>query len=325
MTYPRQFALSLNIAFAFLFLPSSLFGQRPGLRSTLREDTGEIRCVAFSSDGKTLAAANVDRVDTSVRYWDLASGKQRGSKKSIDAYSIEFSPDGKWLASGVPSWVEVWKTAATAGTIVDKRALCLDPVVELSSDGNTLAVGDVFDPEIKLWDVAAKKKITTLKVRDGVAAMTFAPGDTTLASVSFNQAGVKLWDVATGKNTATLAKDQFILCASFSPDGKTMVAVRAESAIVSLWEVSSGKEQATLKGHKANVRCVVFSPDGKRLATGSEDGTIKLWDSATSREVATIEAHSDRINALAFSADGKTLASASKDKTVKLWDVAPGK
>jgi WD40 repeat protein len=324
MPSPLRFALALSITFACLFFPSPLFAQKPELRSTLRGDTGAVRCVAFSPDGKTLTSASYDRDDATIRYWDVASGKQQTSVQAF-ASSIVLSSDGKSLESGVPSKpVEVWKTATPVGTIIDKRAICVDPAVEFSPDGKTFASGGVFETEIKLWDVSTKKNIANLKVQDGASAMAFAPDGKTLAYVCFHRPGVRLWDVATGKNTVTLAKDQYIVCASFSPDGKTMVIASDSVATVRLLDVPGGKEQAALKGHAANIGCAVFSPDGKTLATGSEDGTIKLWDPGKGQEIATFEAHKDRISALAFSADGKTLASASKD-TIKLWDVGPGK
>jgi WD40 repeat protein len=318
MTYARQCASSLGIAIACLFFSSPASAQTLGLRSTFQVDTEETCCLAFSPDGKTLASAGRDRNDPSIRHWDLASGKARTFEKSVSSLT---DVDGK-LAATVPAAVEPWKSAAAPGTIVDKRAICVDPIVEFRSDGKVLAWGGVFDPEIKVWDLATKKNVASFAI-DTVAAMTFVPGNKTLASVRFDRPGIDLWDIAAGKKSATLAKDKFVVQAAFSPNGKTIAIANADSPIVSLLEISSGSEQASLKGHTAKVGCVTFSPDGKTLASGSADGKIVLWDVEKSRDVATIDAHRDAIHALAFAADGKTLASGSKDKTIKLWNVAP--
>ena len=78
--------------------------------ATLRQDFGAINYVAYSPDGKTLASASGGRRmasaftegDTTVRLWDLATGKSevvlRGRPKGFRV--VAFSPDGKTLASG---------------------------------------------------------------------------------------------------------------------------------------------------------------------------------------------------------------------------------
>src|SRR5436309_534357 len=70
-----------------------------------------VECVAFSPDGKTLAAGFRDEV---VRIWDVATRKEgptlKGHAETVS--SVAFSPDGKLLATG--SWertVKLWDTA----------------------------------------------------------------------------------------------------------------------------------------------------------------------------------------------------------------------
>ncbi len=62
---------------------------------------GRVLCVAVSPDGKTLASGGDD---STIRFWDVASGKERNTIQVADGAewigSLAFSPDGKAAASG---------------------------------------------------------------------------------------------------------------------------------------------------------------------------------------------------------------------------------
>jgi WD40 repeat protein len=76
--------------------------------ATLQEGTGMATALAFSPDGKALAAGCTDRL---LRFWEMPQGRPLGSLEWHlgTVQTIAFSPDGQSLASGgVDGYVRLW-------------------------------------------------------------------------------------------------------------------------------------------------------------------------------------------------------------------------
>jgi WD40 repeat protein len=129
----------------------------PKLKATLKGHTHNVRGVAFSPDGKTLASYSF--LDT-IRLWYLATGKEKLALKcgrdSVE--SMSFSPDGKTLASG--GWdnlVRFWDVATGTEKAPCKGHTGWVTSVAYSPDGKTLVSGS-DDKTIRLWEIPAAKK-----------------------------------------------------------------------------------------------------------------------------------------------------------------------
>jgi tetratricopeptide (TPR) repeat protein len=230
-----------------------------------------VMSVAFSPDGQTVASASIG----SLRLWNLDGTSSE--KLTRTSTCVNFSPDGKLLASGTyDKGVEIWQVAdrKILKTLLGQSAWVRS--VAFSSNGELLAAM-ADDMTISLWEVSDGTLLHTIsdgaKYSRGVA---FSPDGTILAAASSDGKSIGLWQVSDGSLLRTINVGRYRRNGvAFSPDER-ILAVGADSN-VQLIQVADGNLLHKLTGPSGEVNSVAFSPDGVWLASGSADGTIQLW------------------------------------------------
>jgi WD40 repeat protein len=317
----------LSLTFVLLsLLPLPAIGQPSSPAITRLDHKGWRRCVAFSPDGKTLAT---DSDDDSIRFWDVASGKQRfaikadGSKTALTR--LAYFPDGKTLASGGSAWggaVKLWDVATGA----EKQVVAKNPggisVVVVSPNGELLAWSG--GGKVELYDVKAGRAARAVKGSGAVDSAAFSP-DGKLLATAHGGAVVRLWDLATGDMVREVAAGQTTATGSqavaFSTDSQTMATA---SGKLRLWKVATGKEIAALGPADELVFCVAFSSDGRYVAAGTSHHALRVWDMKTHQEAYAWK--DEPAASVAFSPDSKRLAFGSRaGRGVGLVELKPAK
>jgi hypothetical protein len=249
--------------------------------ATLPGEAEDVRAVAFSRDGKLLAAAGgLPARGGEMKIWDV---EKRTPLRTIAGhadciYAVEFTPDGK--------------AVATAS----------------------------YDKLIKLWDVESGKEIRTLKDHiDAVYALAFTPDGKRLVSASADR-GVKVWDVASGERLYTLSDATDGLNAlAVDPAGKRVAAGGLDRTI-RVWSLGekSGTLLNSLIAHEDAILQLAWSPDGKYLVSSAADKEVKVFQADDLTLVKTLR-QPDWALSLGFAPDGKSFAVGRFDGSYEIY------
>ncbi len=172
--------------------------------AVLQGHTDEVNSVAFSLDGALASGSK----DGTVRLWDVGTRSEVATfdGHTVGVNSVAFSPDGNTLASGATNGrIRLWDVAsrtqvATLEGNEGNRNYGVYSVpfpnsVAFSPDGNTLASG-ATNGRIRLWDVASRTQVATLKGHSNVVnSVAFSPDGMTLFSGSRDGTMLQ-WDIA---------------------------------------------------------------------------------------------------------------------------------
>jgi WD40 repeat protein len=288
-----------------------------------------VRSVAYSPDGRWLAAANdlyePPRRPGMVKVWDLHTRQSPTvvyTGKS-GARSVAFGPDGLLAAGFQDQSVRLFKCDEPlrtqkrfTGHSFPPTALCFSPEGQwlIVATGNNLAAPG----RLYFWK-------WQYSILDGVAdwgvwSLAYTPDGSALV-VGGQRSVVWLDALAlTHRRLRVLETPKVARALALTPDGTTLATTAGRS--IKLWDVETMKEIVTLKGHEDIVWALAFSTDGRILASGSGDGAVRFWDVWTHQLRAAFDWEIGHVHTLAFSPDGMT-AAAGGDGTdnLVLWDV----
>ena len=225
-----------------------------------------VNAVAFSSDGKLLAAAAecADKKGAIVIF-DVASGIPRlVHPEDAGIRAVAFSPQGGILAiAGVSPLVKLLRVddgdlvKTLEGHENQGRS------VAFSRDGRRLITAN-NDRTARIWDVSEARCLTTFSAHTNMVSSAAITPDGSLAASCGQDRTTRIWNPSTGEELRVLKPTEFYAVShlAFSPDGKFLATAHGD-ALVRIRETRTGLLRARIS---TGAERVEFSADGRMLA-----------------------------------------------------------
>jgi WD40 repeat protein len=169
--------------------------------------------VTYRPDGTPIASAR------EVWVWNLpGGGLRRKIAISGEIMSLALSKDGRTLAVGLESEIELWNLSS--GQRTRKWGAHKIGVISLafSSDGSLLVSGS-YDNLAKVWTTATGELRQTLAGHASAVIACFSPDGRTIATAA-DDSTLRLWSVTVGRELLRITREGWPRRIGFSPNGR---------------------------------------------------------------------------------------------------------
>ena len=278
------------------------------LRRELAGPGAPVTSLAFTPDGKTLAAASAK----GVRLWEVATGGSLGSPSEYpqEVDPLAFSPDSTTMAVRMPDHsVALWDIARRAPSGMPRRGhAAMVTGLAFSPAGDTLASGSA-DGVVFLWDRTSDRprRAPLSGNRGEVTRLNFSPDGTLLALVASrdDQSTATLWDLSRWQRHDLPTPPETLGLLMFSPDSRFLAASTDRPGDILLWDVAQpGAASGRLTGPSV---AFAFSPEGDSLISVGGSSAV-LWALSTRLAIGRVS-DERRVRAAAFSRDARVMVS----------------
>jgi WD40 repeat protein len=304
--------------------------------AVLRERGPAVRCMAFSSDGRLLAAGTGDdaNVRGTVELFDVTARAQVRTLPSLPYWvcAVAFCPGDKMIATGGGGERgEVKLFSVEDGGSLRTLGLHRKGIFSLAISRNGVLATGSYDFTVGLHDLDTAAPLRTGMAHCEVIRSVAISRDGQLvvsagadhAVIAWHLGGVRRITAAGDPPPpANTAHDGRIHAVRFSPRAGC-VSTGSEDGTARLYSEDSISAGPVFKVTGQSVSVSVISPDETKIAVAS-NGIVRIFDVATGAELRSLLGHESWVLDLAWTPDSSRIVSVSEDTMAIVWDAGTG-
>lgn len=199
---------------------------------------------------------------------------------------------------------------------------------KISPDGKVLASIRTPDNKLELWDLTARRKITSIEA--DCRSFVFSPDGRfiAIAGLENRRAMIRIWSMNdndfVNRNGRPLVNYWPAISMAFSPDSSTL-AVYGSGPGVQFIDLDSREESfkpialERTRGASIYAEMLAFSPTENLLAVIHE-WNVRIFQYPSMNEIAVLRGSTANLSSVTFSNDGKRVAAGGQDGNVRIWD-----
>jgi serine/threonine protein kinase/WD40 repeat protein len=283
--------------------------------------------------------------ETQAAIWELADGRECralhhamvGNRtprpESWGPHMLDFSPDGRLLASSDTDGIQLWDSP-TGNPVAHLPISGVGASARFSPDGlQLLTIFESSDPALRLWPLEARGPGTdgglrigpprSLSATNGLYSVHYFWDSTGRYVIAGDVGGTAaaIVDVATGAEVARVGPHLGLDQCPISPDGRWVATATWKRKDVKVWEVATGRLAWQWPCDSAKV---AFSPDGRWLAViAFPTPECRLWHVGSWQLGRVIQVSQSALS-MAFSRDGRLFAIDDSGR-IRLFDPQSGR
>ena len=256
-----------------------------------------------------------------IQVWDIQSRTIRNTfhGHEQDIYSLDFSRDGRTIASGSGDrTVRLWDIETGQNTSV----LSIEDgvtTVAISPDKQFVAAGSL-DKSVRVWDMRgylAERLEGPDGHKDSVYSVAFSPDGRNLVSGSLDKT-IKMWELSAPRGIPSSAPPKGGRCI------KTFEGHRVRFHICIPLSIHLRRLLTAYHLSQDFVLSVALTPDSQWVLSGSKDRGVQFWDPRTGHTQLMLQGHKNSVISVApspvTSPNGVGyFATGSGDMRARIW------